>query len=212
METIPHNIFFEILLKLSGADLLNFCSTNVTISSICDESNDYFWNKKVLNDYIDQNIPNKPGNISWKRFYILLGTSRRYIKKVPVTYQIADNIEQLGHIWINYTDTPNKILRLTNNLFINKYPNDHPDSLVLIMNNLEMDMFWINPISNPDQVTNFDEDYYNLVTELRYYTSSFFTLRQRVRAKEAQAQNFFQPIIQPVIQPIIQPALVNTGM
>ena len=188
METLPRNTLFEILLYLSGADLLNFCSTYTIISSVCDENNDDFWKMKVVNDYPNQNIPNKPNNISWKRFYILLGTSRRYIKQIPVTFDnpLNDNIEQIGQIWINYTDPPGKILGLANNLFINKYPNYDPLQLTIINNNFEINMRWIYPISHRSLIVNYNENYYNLINELRFryiaFTNSMDIAMARIEA------------------------------
>lgn len=169
METLSRDTVFQLLLNLSGANLLNFCATNTTISSICDERNDYFWRTKVFNDY--SNVPNKPDNLSWKRFYILLGTTRQFIKQVPITYKDRQLNEwiTLGQIWINNTDTPDQILLRANQIFLKRYPNDDPDQLTIVNNKFYI--FWSKPISAP-QLFNFNPTYYNMIQQLRYVPAS----------------------------------------
>lgn len=176
METLAQDTVFEILLHLSGADLLTFCATNRAIASFCDEQNEYFWQLKVLNDYGDRNISNKPNNLSWKRFYLLIGTN--FMKQIPLTYLISTSsvinpttppqLVPLGSIWINRDDIPEQILQRANKLFTAQYPNDNPRELILRGNNI--DMFWLNPLSN-SQLFNVRPNFYDLANQLIYSLS-----------------------------------------
>ena len=121
METLPRDLLFDLLLHLKNTNLLNLCNTNKRLAQFCDESNDYFWQQKVLLDYSD--IPPKPNNISWKRYYVQLGTN--HLKRIPLYY----NEELLGHIWISRDDTTKKILQISNQIFKLRYPNDYPVNL-----------------------------------------------------------------------------------
>ena len=179
MENIPSNALFELLQHLSGPDLLNMCSTNRVIASFCDESNDYFWKLKVLKDY--PQALNKPANISWKRFYVLIGTN--FMKQIPLKYFhsafLPTNEVSLGSIWISRTDTPDQILHRANEIFLAEYPNDKPEQLNL--KGLYFDLFWENPISNA-KLVNLLSNYYNRGEELIYWST--VSLRSRIRAKE----------------------------
>ena len=121
METLPHDLLFDLLLHLKDVDLLNLCFSNKRLAQICDENNDYFWQQKTLLDYFD--IPPKSNNISWKRYYVQLGTN--HLKRIPIYYED----ELLGYIWISRDDTPQKILQTSNELFKSLYPNERPMSL-----------------------------------------------------------------------------------
>ena len=172
METLSRDTISELLSYLSRADLLNFCAINKTISSLCDENNKNFWRTKVLNDY--KNVPNKPDNLSWKRFYILLGTTRQFIKRIPIIYDNHNVKTVLDKIWINNTDKPGKIFLLANQIFNSKYPNDCPIEFRMKDNNNRVCIGWANPRSFPQMFCS-TFDFYNLIEQLEYKngTSSF---------------------------------------
>lgn len=172
METLSRDTLFQLLLNLSGSDLLNICAINRTLSLFCDESNDFLWKTKALQDY--QNIPNKPDNISWKRYYILLGTTNRFIKEVLVTYR-TETQETIGTIWINNTDTPSNIINSANKLFISKYPNDDPIYLFFIGKEFNIDV--TDPISNPIFIDDQNIYQFDSIIELRYLRRSSIWVR-----------------------------------
>lgn len=41
MEVIPYELLYPLLLTLPYEDIINFCSTNITNKSICNDK--YFW-------------------------------------------------------------------------------------------------------------------------------------------------------------------------
>lgn len=159
METLSHDTVFQLLTHLSKADLLNICTLNTTFASFCDAQNEYFWQTKVLQDY--SNVPPKPDNISWKRFYILLGTTRQFIKQIPIVYDDS----HIDHIWINNTDTLDQIRSNANQIFLKQYPNDDPDELR--MSGGDLFIYWRKPISAP-QLFGSNPNYYNLIQQLSY--------------------------------------------
>ncbi len=192
METLSKENLSEILSHLSGADLLNLCAINKQLSTFCDESNTYFWQKKVLRDY--NNIPPKSTNISWKRFYIELGTSHNYIKPVPIKYIGKEKrVIDLGRIWINNTDNSNKLLENANKLFKSRFPHDNPNGLRAVAH-IDLPIpegiyvmgarntfrgggdyrisktiiHWHNPLQSTVQ---HDKNFYAAITELNYYTT-----------------------------------------
>ena len=74
---LPHDLLFEILLKITLPTLAKLCPSNQQINTICND--EYFWEIKTKQDY-----PNKlrPLNLSWKRFYIALYQGE--IREIPV--------------------------------------------------------------------------------------------------------------------------------
>ena len=117
MQNLSSDTLLQILYSLTGVDLFNTCKTNRKIYSCCKENNDFFWKSKVLSDYDGKNIPDKPTDISWKRFYIDLGTTNTYIKQVKIYYRIF----YVGSIWINYTNKIHEIISRANTVFYRKF-------------------------------------------------------------------------------------------
>ena len=183
MQSLSADTLFELLLNLSGADLLTLCATNKSLLSLCEENNDYFWQLKVEKDY--PSASNKPGNLSWKRFYVI-----NFTKRIPLTYVMNNSsiippttpppeVSSLGLMWINRTDTPEQILQRANKIFLAQYPDDKPQDLTLQGPNL--DMFWYHPITNAKLIT-FDPDHYDLANELIYSLTA--GLKHRLQGKE----------------------------
>ena len=164
METLPRDLLFDLLLYLKNSHLLNLCNSNKQLYNFCDESNERFWQQKVYFDYQNQPIPPKPNNLSWKRFYIQLGTN--HFKQIPIYY----DEELIGHIWISRDDTTQKILDNSNNLFRLIYPDDYPADL---RNKAALDspnrLYWYKPLH---QYIHKDKplsrDMYNTINELIY--------------------------------------------
>ena len=181
MEPLSPDTLFEILLHLSGADLLTLCLTNKSLSSFCDENNDYFWQRKAEKDC--PSALNKPSNLSWKRFYVT-----NSMKQIPLMYGIPDGrritargIPQsvsLGSIWINKTDTPEQILQRANKIFLAHYPDDAPSQLIMV--GMDLMMTWNDPITNA-YLVNFTLNFYDSVYYLVYYHDGGF---KRIQTKE----------------------------
>ena len=183
METLSRENLFEILLHLSGANLLNLCVINKQLTSFCDESNTYFWQLKVLQDY--SNIPPKPKFVSWKRFYIELGTTSNYIKPIKITYVgRAKRTLTIGILWINNQDDKNQLLEKANRMFKTQFPKDHPDGVYALgsmesrtINDNEYPtykelIYWRNPLDSP-VLMKYTLDFYSTIYELNYYTTAF---------------------------------------
>ena len=163
METLPSDLLFDLLLYLKNSHLLNLCNVNKQFYTFCDESNEQFWRQKVLIDYQERNIPDKPNNISWKEYYIRLGTN--YFKEVPIFY----GNDLIGHIWISRDDTTNNILYNSNRLFKSVYPNENPLELTNELMNSDEDLYWKNPLNEQLHNDKFlSLDTYNLTNRLIY--------------------------------------------
>lgn len=66
MEGHPNETYFQILLSLDYPSLMNYCSVNSVISSIC--SDEYFWSQKLLQDY-PQLLNSKPEDLTFANYY-----------------------------------------------------------------------------------------------------------------------------------------------
>ena len=181
METLSRDLLFDLLLHLQGANLLNLCNSNKQLFNFCNDTNDYFWQNKILLDYSD--IPTKPANISWKRYYIQLGTN--HLKQIPLYY----DEELLGYIWINRDDTPNKIRQTSNQIFKLRYPNDYPISL---RNDAEFDsaasIYWKHPLNEYiDSEQPLSREMYNGTSKLTY-----IPIRRLDQATFERAYNVFR--------------------
>ncbi len=138
--------------------------------------------QKVSLDY--QNVPSKPKYISWKKFYIKLGTTYKYIKPIKVTYVgRAEDSLNLGSIWINNNDNVNKILDRANTLFKSQYPHDTPDGVhaygpdIMMIEDQIYDInkdliYWRTPLRSPVLVS-ITPLFYSQITELQYYTTYY---------------------------------------
>ncbi len=95
---------------------------------------------KVLMDYKDRNVPPKPTNLNWKQYYIELGTSFNYIKKISIYF----DRDFIGYLWISSTDMTTNILNNSNKLYLSFDPNNehHPDSL----SNGTRNLYWSHPL------------------------------------------------------------------
>lgn len=139
LETLPRDILFQILLNLKGAALLNLCNTNRSLFNFCQESNDYFWQQKVLLDYQDKKGLPKPNHLGWKQYYIELGTTQNFIKQIPVSV----DEKEIGYIWISVNNTEREILDSSNKLFLRYYPKGDPISL---SNDVLRSLEWRDPL------------------------------------------------------------------
>ena len=164
METLPRDLLFDLLLYLKNADLLNLCNSNKQLYNFCDESNERFWQQKVLFDYQNQPLPPKPANTSWKRFYIQLG--KNLFKQIPVYYES----ELIGQIWISTEDKTQDLLHKSNNLFRTFYPDEDPDYL----SNGTNALYWQQPLYE-DQHDNrvLPKDIYDNTNRLIYFSKSY---------------------------------------
>ena len=120
MELVPVDIYKEIITKLSHANLLNFCNVNKIMSTLFSESNEEFWHIKTINDY--KKMPRKPENMSWKRFYVELGTTNNFIKSVSMEYisRIDFDGDDL-YVSISKPDSAEDLLRQIVDIFAIEY-------------------------------------------------------------------------------------------
>lgn len=61
---------YQILLNLPYEDLQNACLTNRALAEIC--ADDYFWQSKILNDYDQEVLEEKPEKSTHQQYYIQL--------------------------------------------------------------------------------------------------------------------------------------------
>jgi len=92
METIPNETLFQILLHLPFPDILHFCSTNKSMTKICDDQ--YFWNTKLKKEFSNNS---KPINVSSKIYYYKLVESYQKFYRIfiPFNPNISDLISYL---------------------------------------------------------------------------------------------------------------------
>lgn len=166
METLPRDILFNILLHLKNSNLLNLCNTNSRLYNFCSESNEYFWQRKVLVDYQNRKILPKPANLSWKQYYIELGTTNNFIKQIPVYFEQ----NRIGYIWISVNDTEADILKNSNKLFLLKYPHDNP---VLLDNDIFGSLHWYQPLTVEGQDKIISKEDYNRTQKLIYTLTGY---------------------------------------
>ena len=112
-------------------------------------------------DYNETDIPTKPINISWREYYIRLGTN--YFKQIPIYI----NSELIDQIWINKDDT-------TNDIFISVYPEIEEDSNIepiMLKDNINR-LYWHYPLQERQRDNNkIDEDIYRKINRLTYIVS-----------------------------------------
>lgn len=68
--TNVQEINFEILMRLPFNDLVNVCATNKSLMNICND--DYFWKQKILYDYDQEILEDKPLDLNHQEYYIEL--------------------------------------------------------------------------------------------------------------------------------------------
>lgn len=131
---LPYEINYDIMLSLSGLDLLNMCKVNTYTKNICNDER--FWKDKLQLDY---GHLEKPINESYKEFYINLAP-KKYI--VALRYYDDDNYISEGfNLYLNnyeaagvaitcaalYEDGGDNYLLLGINYMYPKYPGDYDD-------------------------------------------------------------------------------------
>lgn len=188
METLPRDLLFNLLLHLKTPALLKLCNSDKRLYHFCDESNEYFWQQKVLQDY--QTAPAKPNNISWKRYYIQLGW-----KHVPVYFEF----DLIGEIWITEEDTANDILRKSNRLFRSFDPDTQPEYLSIGSKLL----YWEQPLQSEQQKDQtVTKDVYDNISKLIYFSQSYLN--------QVAMSSFMGPIIPNPLQSV-KPIAASTA-
>ena len=121
METIPKDLFNEILNRLSVTQLISLCKSNVQFNKLC--TDDHFWQLRLQRDYPNINLSdfnialNNP-----KEIYLALYKIR--VQLIPIYYNDQYHMD----LWIsnndNYQTILHRLLRTDLRGVLDKYDNN----------------------------------------------------------------------------------------
>ncbi len=125
MNNLPRDLQYQLLLTLSGPDILNLCNTNTTFKQYC--SSNRLWLDKLSIEFPGEQVPR---GMSPSQFYMQL--YKNIITKVAVTVDINGEKTKIGDIWQHNYNTLGKAYYTAEELLKSKGYNRYYPLLLLI--------------------------------------------------------------------------------